>query len=264
MYAQHRDAITSYENRFGQGGTSGDRVLEASSRYGLQIGYWSQESNIARTFLITTYAQFAGAPVVSGEVLVGSSIGQFDSLPGNDLLLGEARYNNLHGQGGSDILYGNLVADDLSGEVGDDWLFGGLGDDVLNGGADDDHLDGGEGRDTLNGGAGDDTLRGGTENDTLMGGIGTDILEGGMGFDTYVYTSATDGMDTVEDVDGFGTVQFDKKILTGGFRKSSDPQDTWRRETMGSWRDCAPRQGADTVIFSRLGKESLTGYQTCA
>lgn len=249
MYTKHRDLINAYESLYGQNGTAQDRVLQATSKYGLQVGYWSQESQIAKSFLITAYALFSGAPVVSGEVLVGSSIGEFDSLPGNDLILGEARYNNLHGQGGADIVYGNIVADDLYGDAGNDVLFGESGNDALSGGTDDDRLEGGDGHDQLNGGAGEDTLRGGSGNDTLNGGLGDDVLEGGEGVDKYVYESATDGMDTINDSDGIGAVQFDKKPLTGGFRKSSDPQDTWR-SVDGSMTYV--KQGANLIINNTL------------
>lgn len=115
MYTTHRDQIRAYETEFSPLTTIGGVVQSHSIDFNISF---------SRTRLISDFAQFSGAPVVSGEVLVGSSIGEFCSLPGNDLLLGEARYNNLHGQGWADIVYGNIVADDLYGDAGNDVHFG--------------------------------------------------------------------------------------------------------------------------------------------
>ncbi|MEQ1588766.1 MAG: hypothetical protein ABL902_00235, partial [Gallionella sp.] len=68
-------------------------------------------------------------------------------------------------------------------------------------------LIGGDGSDTLIGGSKGDFLDGGTGNDTLRGGGGRDTLTGGAGFDTYVY-NAGDGMDTIDDSDHKGVVNF--------------------------------------------------------
>lgn len=147
MYTEHREVITAYESRFGQNGMSGDRVLEANSRYGLQVGYWSQESQSARTFLLDNYAQFNGAPLlIDGEVLVGRDLQRdtFDlqpvSIPGvpahvfdlskNDLMLGEGGDDFLRGRGGVDVLYGGAGDDRLVGDAGNDYLFGGAGFDT--------------------------------------------------------------------------------------------------------------------------------------
>ena len=145
-------------------------------------------------------------------------IGNLGSVPGNDLLLGEARYNILHGQGGDDILYGNIVGDDLYGDAGNDVLFGESGNDALSGGADDDRLEGG---------AVDDTLRGGTGKDILIGGTGNDRLEGGAGFDTYYY-NAGDGADRIEDSDASGQIIFNGHRLLGGIHDPNDPLNTYK------------------------------------
>jgi len=113
MYTVHRSTISGYESSF--------PPATATSRT------FRDESFVARNLLLSTFALFADAPVVSGEVLVGSNIGNRDNVPGNDLLLGEARYNNLRGQGGDDIIYGNIVGDDLYGDAGNDVLEGGEG-----------------------------------------------------------------------------------------------------------------------------------------
>jgi len=217
MYTSHRDAIIAYELKYAA------QISKANLDFQLvadPVATWVQDSQIAREYLITTYAQFAGAPTIDGEVLVGSNIGNVDSVPGNDLLLGEARYNNLHGQGGNDVLYGNIVGDDLFGDAGDDVLFGDSGDDTLQGDDGNDRLEGGQGKDRLVGGDGTDTLRGGTEADTLIGGTGdNDLLEGGAGFDTYLYTTG-DGHDRIEDSDASGVIIVNGTPLVGGVKKA--------------------------------------------
>jgi hypothetical protein len=107
MYTQHRDAINAYESQFGQNGTLQDRVLEDTSRYGLQVGYWSQENQIARTFLITTYAE---GRTIDGEVLVGQNEvfpgDIFEGTAAGDLVFGERGNDVLRGGAGTDVLYG--------------------------------------------------------------------------------------------------------------------------------------------------------------
>jgi GH24 family phage-related lysozyme (muramidase) len=197
MYTTHRNEILAYE---------GNPTFAPTTHGALAF---KGESFLARNLLLTTFAIFADAPVVSGEVLVGSNIGNRDSVPGNDLLLGENRYNIIHGQGGDDIIYGGNVGDDLFGDGGADFIFGGLGDDVLQGEEENDTLEGGPGKDRLVGGAGDDTLRGGIGDDKLTGRAGDDILEGGEGDDTYYINSLTDGNDTIEDSDATGVIKVD-------------------------------------------------------
>ncbi len=216
MYTAHREAIIAYEIKYAA------QISKGNTDYQLvtdPIETWAQDSQIARQYMITTYAQFAGASTIDGEVLVGSNIGNVNSVPGNDLLMGEARYNNLHGQGGDDVLYGNIVGDDLFGDAGNDVLFGDGGDDTLQGGDDNDRLEGGQGKDRLVGGAGIDTLRGGTEADRLIGGTGDDLLEGGDGFDTYLYTTG-DGHDRIEDSDANGVIIVNGQTLAGGVKKA--------------------------------------------
>ena len=60
-----------------------------------------------------------------------------------------------------------------------------------------------------------DHLYGGAGNDSLTGNGGSDYLEGGFGDDTYVYTS-DDGVDTIFDNDGIGSIHFDGTKLSGG------------------------------------------------
>lgn len=67
---------------------------------------------------------------------------------------------------------------------------GGIGNDVLIGTAGNDALFGGPGRDTLSGGAGDDVIDGGS---------GRDLLLGGPGRDSFVFHSALDFGDRIDD-----------------------------------------------------------------
>ena len=74
---------------------------------------------------------------------------------------------------------------------------------------------GGAGQDTLTGGTGADLLVGNAGADTLQGGLGNDFLLGGAGNDTYKYTSG-DGLDTILDADGSGSIVVDGTTLAGG------------------------------------------------
>lgn len=169
MYTAHREQIRNYEANHAQdfpaGGTTGIDFQ--------MIG--------AKTPLLQTYAQFAGAPSIDGEVLVGSDSKQdtFDlqpvSIPGvpayhfdlskNDLMVGEGGHDFLRGRGGADVLHG---------------------------------------------GAGDDRL---------VGDTGNDFLFGGAGFDTYVYSTG-DGVDRIEDSDANGVIFVNGQMLVGGVKKA--------------------------------------------
>ena len=74
---------------------------------------------------------------------------------------------------------------------------------------------GGNGTDALIGGSGADLLVGNAGADTLMGKAGNDTLLGGAGNDTYVYTTG-DGLDTILDRDGQGSIVMDGATLAGG------------------------------------------------
>ena len=74
---------------------------------------------------------------------------------------------------------------------------------------------GGNGNDALIGGIGADLLVGNGGVDTLSGGKGNDTLLGGAGADSYVYATG-DGLDTILDSDGKGSIFMDDVTLTGG------------------------------------------------
>jgi Ca2+-binding RTX toxin-like protein len=74
---------------------------------------------------------------------------------------------------------------------------------------------GGNFGDALTGGDGADMLVGNIGNDTLTGGKGNDILLGGLSHDTYVFATG-DGLDTIVDQGGRGTIVYDSARLSGG------------------------------------------------
>jgi Ca2+-binding RTX toxin-like protein len=89
---------------------------------------------------------------------------------------------------------------------------------------------GSTGNDNLTGGTGRDLLVGNAGNDTLSGGLGNDTLLGGTGNDSYKYTTG-DGLDTIYDEGGQGSIIYDGATLNGGAQygdahvhKSADKQ----------------------------------------
>ncbi|WP_179958268.1 calcium-binding protein [Chitinimonas arctica] len=172
---------------------------------------------------------------------------------GNDSIKGEKGMDTLEGGSGNDTLEGGEGKDSLKGGENDDSLIGGKDDDKLEGDDGNDFLDagesadtllGGNGQDSLNGGSGADRLMGGEDNDSVCGGEdndtlhgesgndwmdgggGTDSLEGGAGVDVY----KVDVSDTIYDVDRKGSVMLDYAVLTGGKRKSGDPEGIYKSE----------------------------------
>ena len=143
---------------------------------------------------------------------------------GSDAIQGGDDDDFLFGMAGSDNIQGGDGDDYLEGGEGDDVLDGGEGNDRLYGGKDDDLLKGGEGRDTLYGGKGNDRLEGGSDKDILYGGEGRDELFGDDGYDAYY----SDSGGVIEDSDGRGAVYLAKKLLTGGKRKETDPENLYK------------------------------------
>lgn len=73
------------------------------------------------------------------------------------------------------------------------------GDQIIFGTPTNDAFSGGSGNDIIDGVEGDDVLDGEEGNDTLNGGVGNDTLTGGTGSDSFVFSSTTEGVDTIED-----------------------------------------------------------------
>lgn len=105
---------------------------------------------------------------------------------------------------GNDSVRYTDVASDLAMQVGQTVLdprrivFGDDNDNTVRGGILDDHLYGGNGSDILEGKA------------------SNDYLEGGLGADTY-RIGASDGIDTILDVDGQGNIAYSGVALHGGY-----------------------------------------------
>jgi Ca2+-binding RTX toxin-like protein len=92
------------------------------------------------------------------------------------------------GTNGDDILRGGRENEIFSGQGGED---------IINAGAGKDSLKGGAGEDILNGGAGADNLNGGAGKDVFEGGAGKDTLTGNAGADKFVFSSSSEGIDTI-------------------------------------------------------------------
>jgi VCBS repeat-containing protein len=177
-----------------------------------------------------------GNDLISGEdgddiILGGADADSLYGGDGNDQVLGEGGADSIWGGSGDDLLEGGESNDRLSGDAGADTLLGGTGVDLLIGGDDDDVLDGGAGADSLLGGAGNDLLLGGAEvdrisggdgADTLWGGAGNDQLNGGAGADSFLFGSAAEAGDAIQDFDALEDVIL---ISASGF--GIDPSSDW-------------------------------------
>ncbi|TKB72939.1 MAG: hypothetical protein E8D46_10695, partial [Nitrospira sp.] len=209
MYTTHRETIAAYESN----------PAFAPTTHGALT--FQGDSFLAREVLVTTYAQFNGAPLlIDGEVLVGRDLQRdtFDlqpvSIPGvpahvfdlskNDLMLGEGGDDFLRGRGGIDVLYGGAGDDRLVGDAGNDYLFG------------------------------------------------------GAGFDTYVWATG-DGHDRIEDSDASGVIIVNGQMLVGGVKKAghtdwSSPDGTIKYEMSGT--DLIVKLGGTTILTVNENFES--------
>ncbi|MEQ9726991.1 calcium-binding protein [Pseudomonas sp. WHRI 8822A] len=167
-----------------------------------------------------------------GELLKVITFAENNGLLRN-LMVGGGGADTLVGGKSTDYLWGMDGADSINGEGGNDYLYGGGGGDTIYGGAGNDLIRGDKGddeiygeddNDRLYGGGGADTLQGGDGHDFLDGGADADQLFGGAGYDVYI----VDSKDTISDLDGLGNVVLNGKVLTGGTRKESDPENTYR------------------------------------
>jgi len=97
---------------------------------------------------------------------------------------------------------GNNLDNTIVGSSSNDTIYGYAGNDRIFGQEGNDYIDGGIGNDSLSGGIGNDTLIGGAGNDSIRGDAGADLLIGGAGSDIFVFSSPTDGGDTITDFAG--------------------------------------------------------------
>ncbi|MBU3059825.1 LysM peptidoglycan-binding domain-containing protein, partial [Pseudomonas indica] len=148
------------------------------------------------------------------------------TLTGSDAIEGTGNdlNNEITGNAGNNTLQGGGGTDTLRGGAGNDTLVGGTGGGQLYGDQGNDTLIGSEMADLMLGGADDDTLIAGVGNDILRGDAGRDTLYGGNGRDFYF----SDSSDTLLDADGNGGVYLNNKLLGGGKRKESDPENEYK------------------------------------
>ncbi|MBD2622923.1 calcium-binding protein [Microcystis flos-aquae FACHB-1344] len=147
------------------------------------------------------YTKAAGPKPINLDLMAIEGATTIDQIPNMNpyFMIGSSFNDFLGGGSKNDTLIGGDGNDSLNGNPGNDSLNGGDGNDNLTGVSGDDTLIGGNGNDTLLGGDGNDSLNGGDGNDTLNGGPGTDTLTGGAGADRFVFSSSTQGIDTITD-----------------------------------------------------------------
>ena len=104
--------------------------------------------------------------------------------------------------GGGSLSLGNNLDNTIVGSSSNDTIYGYAGFDRIFGQDGNDYIDGGLGNDSLSGGVGNDTLLGGAGNDSIRGDAGADLLIGGADSDIFVFSSPTDGGDTITDFAG--------------------------------------------------------------
>jgi Ca2+-binding RTX toxin-like protein len=126
-----------------------------------------------------------------------------DELDSIEIIVGSNYADSLWGDNGSNRLDGSDGNDLLVGYGGIDGLYGGAGADVLSGMDGQDVLRGEAGADWLDGGAGIDQLLGGGGADTLLGGAGDDQLTGGDGPDAFVFNTALNAANNIDQVTDF-------------------------------------------------------------
>ncbi len=175
--------------------------LVGDARYSFSIGgdaldvfatvaqYQAYLDSIVCSCGVTSPAYAAGQAIdlsVAGGVVVTQ----------DDVVVGSALADTLHGGGGRDTLIGGdgndvLIGGDTSADLrdvvyaggGNDSVDGGYGNDLLYGDAGNDTMAGGFGADTVIGGVGNDVITGSAYGDVVFGGDGDDFLNGGFGHD---------------------------------------------------------------------------------
>jgi len=116
--------------------------------------------------------------------------------------------------GAGKLILGNNLDNTIVGSSSNDTIYGYAGFDRIFGQDGNDYIDGGIGNDSLSGGVGNDTIVGGAGNDSIRGDAGMDVLIGGADSDIFVFSSPTDGGDTITDFAGsLDTI----RVSQGGF-----------------------------------------------
>jgi serralysin len=192
-------------------GGHGNDILDGGSSSDTLIGGTGDDTYIAD-----------GSKQFEDYILLGSDSITEKLNEGTDTVQSSDSYElgdnleNLVLTGNSDINgSGNTLDNRIEGNAGQNFFVGGDGNDDLLGYAGNDILAGEAGNDTLSGGTGNDFLNGGAGSDRLTGGAGSDRLTGGAGADRFVFSSPSDGIDSITD---FKFEEGDKiQILASGF-----------------------------------------------
>ena len=187
---------------------------------------------------------------VNNLTLLGTAaVGQGNDI--DNVIVGNASANSLHGYGGNDSLVGGAGDDSLWGAADNDTLVGGDGNDLLGGD---------EGNDSMSGGAGLDnfyfqiTAGGDYGNDTVDGGDNSDWMSfSGGGLRSGIVADMRTGTVVGGGLNGVGSVSFTSiENIQGSFlddRITGDNGSNWLTGGGG---------GADTLNGS-LGTDMLTG-----
>ena len=162
-------------NDYLAGGAGADQVRGGSGID--EVSYWDSEAGV-EVNLQTGVLRGGDA---EGDVFIGRQTIEYVDVEGNTRQAVVTDIENLYGSEADDILIGDARANELQGAAGNDVLEGGAGDDYLTG---DNYV--------FNGfyfysTAGNDRLTGGEGDDWLVGGHGADELSGGPGDDTASY-----------------------------------------------------------------------------
>lgn len=204
--------------------------------------------------------------------MAGNNYGNFSSYGGPltiDDWGGSAAYS-----GGDDIALGTAYNDSMHGRLGNDWydgggghdtILGGQGNDVLLGGAGDDALQGNLGNDYLSGGAGNDGHLGGDGNDTFSGKGGSDNMWGENGDDVFIVNA--DGGGTYDLMDGGAgndTITYERfgTSVYVDLRTTSYYGDGWSsiENATGGWSsDVVIGNSGDNVLKGGGGGDTLWG-----
>jgi Ca2+-binding RTX toxin-like protein len=126
--------------------------------------------------------------------------------------------------------------------------FGTNNNDTIEGGRKNDLIYGQGGNDSLKGSAGKDVLKGGAGKDILEGDAGKDTLTGGAGADKFVFSSSSEGIDTISNFsDGDKIV-----IRQESFDATSKSQFSYNNDTGALLFDVSSTDDIAPVQFASL------------
>ncbi|AFZ60325.1 calcium-binding protein [Anabaena cylindrica FACHB-243] len=136
-----------------------------------------------------------------GSDIVYASISYTLTNNVEDLVLTGTAHLNATGNSLDNVIVGNSGNNLIYGYGGNDTIFGLDGDDIIFAGSGGGYISGDGGNDSLYGGNDVDTIYGRAGDDLIVGNGGNDILSGGTGADQFLFTSLSDGIDTITDFD---------------------------------------------------------------